>query len=82
MNKYQTDTINNLRLQGVRFNIVTNVDRRVELHYEVETLRGKRVSFVAEVGDLGNITEWGDAYSSNSVSSNAFFNADGERFAA
>lgn len=79
ISKQAQDTINNLRRTGTRFNIVTPVDRRIELHFAYKDLAGKEhVNFVAEVGDLGQITDTGPYF--GKAKENAFcYNADGER---
>lgn len=74
-------TVSNLRIQGVKFNIMTEVDRRVELHQEIELLNGKsQMIFVAEIDAFGNIVDWGSSYRSDSIAamSDVVYNADGE----
>jgi len=60
ISKHTQQTMGTLRNLGYKFNIVTEVERRVELHNEVERLDGRKmVMFVAELDGYGNITEWG-----------------------
>lgn len=82
ISKLANATIENLRLSGIRFNIVTPVDRKVELHFEYELLGRTHVDFVAEVGDLGTVTEWGKTFAGESRDTGFCFTADGERIAA
>lgn len=54
------ETLNTLKILGIKFNIVTPVDHRIELHFEHFRLNGKsEVHFVAEIDGYGNITEFG-----------------------
>lgn len=73
-------TIQNLRCQGVKFNIEVEVVRTVELHYQYIKLSGKEeVSFVAEIDHYGNVIEWGPALSLGTKKLNGtVYNADGE----
>lgn len=84
LSKETEETLRTLRLNGFRFNIVTPVDRRLELHYAFRNqVTGKEhVSFVAELDGYGNITEEGDIFKNSlpSLRMNDFvLNADGEQ---
>jgi len=76
-------TITVLHNQGYRFNIVTEVDRKVELHHEVERLDGRvQVRFIAELDGYGNVTEWGfEDEQRELLASKVQFDADGEKVA-
>jgi hypothetical protein len=76
-NQIVQETLNNLKRQGVKFNIITPVGYKFELHNEVELLTGIRMlHFVAEIDGYGNIIAWGDEdeYQDNGIC----YNADGE----
>lgn len=54
------EVLKTLRLQGTRFNIVTPVDYRWEVHYQVRKLDGTdHIHFVCEIDSYGNITDEG-----------------------
>lgn len=84
--KAAQDTINTLRSQNIRFNIITPVGYRIELFYTYERLNGKKhVHFVAELDSYGNVTEWGPYLQDHRKrakeidSRNFVLNADGEK---
>lgn len=80
ISKHARDTINNLRYQGVRFNITVEVERNVELHQRYSLNNGQeRVHFVAEIDHYGNVIDWGPSLAEGMVGNNPIvFNADGE----
>ena len=80
ISKHASIAINNLRYQGVRFNITVEVDRNVELHHRFVLNTGQeRVHFVAEIDHYGNVIEWGPSLTQEMVGNNPIvFNADGE----
>ena len=81
MSDATNETIKSMELAGIKFNIVTPVDYRWELHHEIanELTGEKKIDFVAEVDGYGNITEWGKAYAVAKPESNVVLNADGEQ---
>lgn len=84
VSKETQETLRTLKLLGVKFNIVTPVDRRLELHYSYRNqLTGKEcTNFVAELDGYGNITEEGPVFKNSfpNLKMNDFvLNADGER---
>lgn len=80
ISKLAQQAIDALRTDGIKFNIVTPVGHRIELHYAYRNeFTGKEhTHFVAEVTDLGNIEAFGP-YISAGVGSDFVLNADGDR---
>ena len=80
LTKDMEQAVSNLRTQGIKFTIVTEVDRKLELHREIEMLNGNsRVLFIAEIDSFGNVVEWGPGL--RHVGGKALspvYNADGE----
>lgn len=77
--KETQETLNNLRAQGVKFNITNRVDHRIELHNYYENLNGTEGGhFVAEVDDYGNVTAWGPYLEEDKPAKPYVLNADGE----
>lgn len=75
------DTLRALRMSGIRYNIVTPVERRLELYYAYKDLSGKEhTHFVCELDGYGGIAETGP-YFPEPVrrNKNFVFNADGEQ---
>jgi len=72
-------TVSNLRRQGIKFNIISKVERKVELHHCFTMLNGKeKVRFVAEIDSFGNIVEWGSGFRKLGKKALKTYNADGE----
>ena len=80
ISKLAQQTIDALRTDGIKFNIVNQVDRRIELHYSYknEFTNKEQVHFVAEVTDLGGIEAFGP-YIDAGVGTDFVLNADGDR---
>lgn len=53
------DSINNLKVTGIRFDFVQRVDYSYEL-FQIVDRKTQTVRFVCEVNAYGQITEWGD----------------------
>lgn len=84
LSKETEETLRTLRLLGIKYNIVTPVDRRLELHYAYrnQLTNQEHVSFVAELDGYGNITEEGEVLKQsmpNFKPKDFVLNADGER---
>lgn len=58
--KCTQEVIDTLKAIGVKFNIITPVGHRVELHYEYQRFDGSHhIHFVAELDAYGNLTDTG-----------------------
>lgn len=84
MSKETEETLRTLKTLGIRYNIVTPVERRLELSYAFRNeITGKeQVRFVAELDGYGNITEEGDIFKNGTPPTRTrdyVLNADGER---
>lgn len=74
------EVLKTLRQQRIRFNIVTQVDYRWEVHFESTRLDGtSHVHFVCEFDSFGNITDEGPYYREKRWRDRGvILNADGE----
>lgn len=84
MTKEMDETIKDLRMTGIKFNIITPVDQRLELYYEYEREGRKMIHFVCEVDGYGRIQDYGPYLREEMIlrieadKRDVVFNADGE----
>jgi len=76
--KQTMEVLNTFKSLGVKFNIITKIEHRFELHYAYRRMDGiERVHFVAELDGFGNVQEFGQFFEDLLIGDKVI-NADGE----